>query len=469
MDAERSPFVFASANLLSPTVLADASSGRPSHRAFSAEAFAPPLGDAPTPAKLATDIETAFQLAQERYDAVKDRLDALSTPEVRERWLLSLLHLLDFDPSFQRQHLQPHPADRRTFAITHLGWDSPQAPPLVLMAESLDEQPGPRKRSPHEELQQFLNLSDQHHWGIAANGAELRLVRDFHHARLKAFVGFDLRGIFEERDFPGFAALYRLCHASRFLARGEEKRPVLDDLFEDSQREGVQVGRLLRPGVVRAIETVANGAADQELRDRLRSGGEPARAFFHELLLFVYRVLFAMYAEQRGLLPTTGLYAEEYSLTKLRDVAEGRFADPVHADLFEGLKATFRLLHAGSPEIGVYPYNGPLFDPKATPTLNPARLQNRALMRAIRALTSVEIEGVRQRVDFGHLGVDELGSVYESLLPYTLRVAEEAKVVERRDVQAGQVYLDPVSTERADLGAYYTRPELVDFVLEISL
>ncbi|HXF73687.1 MAG TPA: DNA methyltransferase, partial [Actinomycetota bacterium] len=255
----------------------------------------------------------------------------------------------------------------------------------------------------------------------------------------------------------------------RFVPRGEEKRPVLEELFEESQRQGVQVGRYLRPGVVRAIETIANGVLTPELRQRLREGGGPARAFFAELLRLVYRVLFCLYAEQRGLLPAGGLYAEAYSLTRLREVAERRLADPNHHDLYEGLKATFRLLHQGASEIGVYPYDGSLFDPAATPTLDAARLSNRALMEAVRALTSVEMEGARQRVDFRYLGVEELGSVYESLLPYVLRVADRPTVVEGRPVEAGAAYLDPVSTERSDLGAHYTRPELVDLVLEVSL
>lgn len=469
MDAERSPFVYASANLLSPDVLADACSLRPRRATFAAETFDAPGRDAPTPAGLAQDIEAAFGLAQERYHALRDRLDALSTPEVRERWLIPLLHLLDFDPAYQRHHFRPSPADRATFAVTHLGWDSPEAPPMVVGAEPLDARPGPRRRSPHDELQAFLNRSERHRWGVVADARELRLVRDFHHSRLKAFVGFDLRGIFESRDFPGFAALYRLCHASRFVRRGEEKHPVLEDLFDESQKQGIQVGRYLRPGVVRAIETVANGLLTPELRERLREGGEPARAFFAELLRMVYRVLFCLYAEQRGLLPSGGLYAESYSLTRLREVAERRLADPNHHDLYEGLKATFRLLHRGAPEIGVYPYDGSLFDPAATPTLEAARLSNRDLMEAIRALTSVEVGGVRQRVDFRYLGVDELGSVYESLLPYVLRVADRPTTVEGRPVEAGAVYLDPVSTERAELGAHYTRPELVDFLLEVSL
>ena len=43
--------------------------------------------------------------------------------------------------------------------------------------------------------------------------------------------------------------------------------------------------------------------------------------------------------------------------------------------------------------------------------------------------------------------VEELGAVYESLLPYALRLTTD-----------GRVHLDSVSTDRADLGAHYSRP-----------
>jgi hypothetical protein len=73
-------------------------------------------------------------------------------------------------------------------------------------------------------------------------------------------------------------------------------------------------------------------------------------------------------------------------------------------------------------------------------------------------------------VDYAHLGVEELGAVYESLLPYALRVTvTPLRTADGHTVAGGSVYLDPVSTERADLGAHYTRSELVDFVIELSL
>lgn len=446
-------FVFVSAGLLSPRIVSEAISDSPKSAQFSPAGFSL-NGYVPTAAILSTDIETAFDLAAERYDSTNSLWAEMTASDLRERWLIPFLKLLGFEPVYQRSHLQPSPDDRRTFGITHLG-GAPEGIPMVLNSSPLDRS--------HEMLQEFLNLSPQYKWGLASDGRELRILRDFHHSRLKAFVGFDLVGIFESRDFPAFRALYRLSHASRFVADGP-----IEALFQESRREGVQVGRDLQPQIRTAIEALGTGLLTPELKQRC-SDGAAARAFYRELLLVVYRMLFMLFAEQRAMLPPEGIYPQTYSLIRLRGLAERHVPDSQHEDLWEGLKASFRMLSQGSEAAGLFPYNGRLFAEDETPIGTAGRCANRYVLRAIQALTSIQVDGIRQYVDFAHLGVEELGAVYESLLPYALRVTETPLIIDGRAIPAGGVYLDPVSTERSDLGAHYTRPELVDFVLEVSL
>jgi N-6 DNA Methylase len=446
-------FVFVSAGLLSPRIVSEAISDSPKSAQFSPAGYSL-NGHVPTAAILSTDIETAFDLAAERYDSTNSLWAEMTASDLRERWLIPFLKLLGFEPVYQRSHLQPSPDDRRTFGITHLG-GAPEGIPMVLNSSPLDRS--------HEVLQEFLNLSQHYKWGLASDGRELRILRDFHHSRLKAFVGFDLVGIFESRDFPAFRALYRLSHASRFVVDGP-----IEALFQESRREGVQVGRDLQPQIRTAIEALGTGLLTPELKQRC-SDGAAARALYRELLLVVYRMLFMLFAEQRAMLPPEGIYPQTYSLIRLRGLAERHVPDSQHEDLWEGLKASFRILSQGSESAGVFPYNGRLFAEDETPIATAGRCANRYVLRAIQALTSIQVDGIRQYVDFAHLGVEELGAVYESLLPYALRVTETPLTIDGRAIPAGGVYLDPVSTERSDLGAHYTRPELVDFVLEVSL
>jgi len=463
-------FVYASGGLVSQSVLANALSDSPSGGDMRPAAFAYGSRDTETPSQHAETVETAFQLLCERYDAIAADIDCLDTSTLREKWLVPLLSLLDFEPTFQRARLKSSDG-RETFDITHLGWNAEDAPPLVLVPGPLDDAAAGAKRCPHMELQVYLNRSNAL-WGIAANARELRLLRDFHHTTLKAYVGFDLNAIFATRDFQSFRALYRLAHRSRLVPR-EDGKCILEALFEKSQAEGVQVGKVLRDQVQTAIEALAEGLLSADVRAAIADPKE-SRAVYEELLLLIYRIMFLLFAEQRRMLPAEGIYAETYSLTTLARIAETRSADPHHCDLWEGLKATFLMLSKGAPAIGVFPYNGRLFDPGRTPRLVGRLCENRYLLEAVSALTQVTVSQgrtrLRQRVNYAAMGVEELGSVYESLLNYSVKRADAPIQTEAgRMVPKGGVYLAPLTTERKDLGAYYTPPELVDFVLEVSL
>src|SRR5437764_3750776 len=51
------------------------------------------------------------------------------------------------------------------------------------------------RSSPHSLLQEFLNRSDQHLWGIVSNGLRLRLLRDNISLTRQAYVEFDLEAM----------------------------------------------------------------------------------------------------------------------------------------------------------------------------------------------------------------------------------------------------------------------------------
>ena len=140
-------------------------------------------------------------------------------------------------------------------------------------------------------------------------------------------------------------------------------------------------------------------------------------------------------------------------------------------DLWEGLKTTFRAFsnEDDAARLGVYPYNGFLFDQARTPLTSGARLPNLHLTQAIESLTTVQTGKVRMHIDYRNLGVEELGAVYESLLDYTLSIASITTVVDGHTVRPGEAYLAPLSIERSDLASYFTPADLVDLFLERSL
>ncbi|MBU1746580.1 MAG: hypothetical protein KKA73_02735, partial [Chloroflexi bacterium] len=445
------------------------------------------------PAALESTIATAWELLLERWDAVRADLPLYDVRQLRSRWLLSLFQLLDFAPVYQRGDTVVDESLR--FSFSHRGWDADAwgAPAPVLHtvppSQDLDARSstvrGPKGKSPHDQVQTFLNVSPADRWAVLTNGVLLRLLRDYHHTFTKGYVEFDLESVFETRAYGDFRALYRLCHASRFLPHdlgGDEPELPLERFYRDSLAAGIQVGADLREQVRQAIETLGNGFLTGPLIARLQTDDAACRQFLRELLHVVYRCLFLLFAEQRGMMPgRDSLYAETYSMARLRTRAEGdipRRDD--HVDLWHGLQVTFRMVREGVPELGVYGYDGMLFADGQTPLLDgsppPASgrgigrgVPNSDLLLAIRYLTLVEREGVLQRISYADLGVEELGSVYESLLDYTPRVSTAPEDVNGREVPANTFFLDPRGSERKTSGSYYTHPSLVNELCKSAL
>ena len=127
------------------------------------------------------------------------------------------------------------------------------------------------------------------------------------------------------------------------------------------------------------------------------------------------------------------------------------------------MQQTFYLFEYGidTNALGIPPLNGDLFhQTQAVPDLDGTELYNHDLLRAIRHLSLFKDGNLQQRVNYSALDVEELGSVYESLLDYQ-------PVVEPTD--EGLEFQLRTGMERKSTGSYYTRPELVHELVESAL
>ncbi|MCS4142168.1 Eco57I restriction-modification methylase domain-containing protein [Salinibacter ruber] len=453
--------------------------------------FDVPWAETPnTNRELEDEIAAAWDLLRERWDSIRKdvgHLEELDKSATRQRWLLPLLQLLDFEPDFKRPDLTPNGDEGLHFPVSHRGWDGREEAPaahLLEFGQDLEERQatgrGPKAKSPHDMMQVFLNVSEEDLWAILSNGRSLRLLRDYYHTFSKGYIEFDLESIFETRNYADFRALYRLAHASRFrpveTEEDEDKLP-LEQFHQTARATGVKVGEDLRPQVVGAIEYLGKGflQGDPELIEELQGNPDKARAFYSEILQVVYRVLFLLFAEQRGLVPDADaelkeVYWSDYSLTALREKAEGNVPDRSdHTDLWHGLRATFEMVSEGAEPLGVFGYDGELFDLESGEYLPGRGCDNAHLLRALQKLTLIEREGVQQRISYLDLGVEELGAVYENLLDFTPRVTEEAETIEDRKVSANEFILDPRGLERKQSGSYYTPDSLVNELIKSAL
>jgi len=326
-----------------------------------------------TTSELEGHISDAWDDLEERWDEVTrdNELFGMEVSEARRRWILKLLDELGFDPEYQQANLS---AGELEANLSHFGWprkdsvtashDTPDATPPVLHTirpdgdHPLDDGDhrgaAGRQQSPHDELQRYLNATDDVQWSIVTDGLKLRVLRDYYHTYTRGYVEFDLENIFTNRNYDDFRALYRLCHASRFIPRseGEEPESPLESLYQVALATGVKVGEDLQSNVVEALETLGNGFLNPAIREAIEDGGqEEAEAYYQDLLRIVYRLLFLLFAEQRGMMAERGdLYTREYSISALRERAERQRTKDDQEDLWEGLKVTFDLVGHGVDE-----------------------------------------------------------------------------------------------------------------------
>ena len=244
--------------------------------------------------------------------------------------------------------------------------------------------------------------------------------------------------------------------------------------LERWRSEGVATGTraldALRDGVEAAIAVLGSGflsaPANSALRERLRSGNLSTLDFYRQLLRLVYRLIFCFAAEDRGLLHDTSAsqiatdrYALYYSTKALREVA-GRRRGGSHPDMWHALLVVFTGLAAGEAGLGLPALGSFLFSARSCPDLDCAEISNSDLLEALRHLAYTQAGSVRTVVDFRNLGVEELGSIYESLL----------ELHPRLDASAAQFELaSAAGHERKTTGSYYTPASLVSALLDTAL
>jgi len=421
--------------------------------------------------ELENEIALHWQSLKDRYSKYYLLLREMNVSKARRLWLEPLMESLGFKPIYQKSNIEIEGTEM-SFDLSHRGWEGDDAPVIHLVAPSqdLDEKEGTGRgaKTPHDKLQLYLNVSDDK-WGIVTNGIHLRILRKFYHTYTKGFIEIDVENIFEERSFTDFRTLYRFAHASRFIPQ-EDDECILESFYQRSLASGVKVGDDLRQNVKKAIEVLGNGFLDNELREQLVDEPELTKMYYNEVLHVIYRLLFLLYAEQRGMLPMrNSIYADSYSITKLRDKAEIPDHYDSNVDLWKGLQITFRLIREGNEDLEVFGYNGSLFHATKLDIIHDKDCKNSDLLEAIKNLTLYESEGVTQRISYLDIGVEEIGSIYESLLDYEPRILSEDLWVDDEHFPSGEFFLDPRGAKRKSTGSYFTPQTLVNQLINSAL
>jgi hypothetical protein len=282
-----------------------------------------------------------------------------------------------------------------------------------------------------------------------------------------SYLVFDLEELFTEatanRNANYYALLYFLL--SKESLTPESNMVLLDQLDEDSHKSAYEVTKDLKEGIIHAVEALANEALYYQKNILNEDFDETDDTFEQEIkddcLNIIYRLLFIFYAESRedlDILPSNDpIYNKGYSLEMLRDLEQvplysetslnGYFFHESLSKLFEVLSSGYREKENGqNKSFKVRHIDSPLFNNAKLHHLHKVKFRNKVWQDIIcrLSLSKQQRNRARGRISYANLGINQLGSVYESLLAYRGFYAEQDYIeVHKADTPNEGTYLVP--------------------------
>jgi hypothetical protein len=331
---------------------------------------------------------------------------------------------------------------RPTYALRNLEGDGKW---LLLISvlpigTNLDEPYAPHDRgwqaSPQARFERLLRQTGVQ-IGLLVNGREVRLVYA-PEKELSGHITFKLSDMVQVAGRPIFAALQMLLGSERLYSVADKER--LPAILANSRKYQNVVSTQLAEQVLEALYEVLRGfqaANDQTKGELLRDvlARDPDHVY-HGLLTTLLRLVFVLYAEDRGLLSTDPIYSNYYSVTGLYErlrADAGWYNDTMDQryGAWAQLLALFRLVYSGGSHgaMKIPAREGYLFDPdrylflegrhekKDKPVL--PRVSDGVLYRVLSKLLLLDGE----RLSYRTLAVEQIGSVYEAIMGFELQVA----------------------------------------------
>jgi hypothetical protein len=392
-------------------------------------------------------------------------------------------------------------------------------------AETPDHNPGQRVVSLLEKAETpWIVVTNGRLWRLYSSRAQSR-ASNYYEIELDEALGqIALHPSGPAEGFRYFWLLFRRPSFERISSAGEAKpRSLLDRLFDGSQQYAAELGESLKERVFEEIFRLLAEGFVADIRERegqtAALSQERLDAIFQGVLTLLYRLLFLLYAEARDLLPVREtLEYSGVSITSIKreigdaagsllDAVPGKLKKHYRSDshtLYDRLSRLFGVIDRGDADLNVPAYNGGLFISKprgdddnaeanAARFLAEHKVPDIFLAQALDFLARDEDIKTHQLVpiDFKSLGVRQLGSIYEGLLEFRLRVAQEKKAIvkekgrdvyvslkglddreraraenQERIVKKGEVHLENDKGERKATGSYYTPDHIVNYIVE---
>ncbi len=332
--------------------------------------------------------------------------------------------------------------------------------------------------APSTQMLRYLRLVDDHtdgelRWGILTNGCHWRLYWQGARSVSEQYFQFNLADLLgypcnearngdialSEEERSHWLRIFALVFGrASFLPSSSDSitfiRRTLDSsqYFEERVAENLShtVFENVFPSIVKGLADAVPGSSPTDVRDAA--------------LIFLYRLLFIFYAEDRNLLP---MWDSRYDSNSIRKLVRDEIGARVDRN-YEFSSSLTRYwntiddlafaISRGDSSMGLSPYNGKLFDRNKAPVLADARLTDSVIAPVIDCLSFDRSSDRRRYINYQELSVQQLGSIYERLL--------EQNVVRN---SSGSISIRPSAYARKATGSYYTPDDLVQLIIRETL
>lgn len=232
---------------------------------------------------------------------------------------------------------------------------------------------------------------------------------------------------------------------------GADDSHRLDALIGDSLLDAEQVTESLGTQVRGAVELLIQAFSENSLNARKLGLPEPLPAETHHVyeaaVTVMMRVVFLLFAEERGLMPNGEMYRTAYSMAgQLDELDERRRHDGDESlertEVWHRLLAASAALYSGASfdDVRMPAYGGSLFDPERFPWMEGTgtnglaiRVTDRVMLEVLRSVQYAETGTgrtvTRQKLSFRDIDVEQIGYIYEGLLGFTCKRVPEGRVV----------------------------------------
>lgn len=359
------------------------------------------------------------------------------------------------------------------------------------------------KRTPNAQIDEYLRWTEKK-WGILTNGRFWRLYYRENSYR-NYFYQIDLAKIIEEGDINAFKYFFLFFRREAFEP-DVNNICFLDRVYQGSVDYAKDIGKNLEENVYKAMKTLAEGFI--KLDENKLKIEDDLNIIQENTMILLYRLLFIFFAEAKGFLdiskktPASENYAKDCSLDSLKkkiknSIKTGENIPKYRFSYWDQLQTLFKYINKGTEafnipkeELYIPSYNGGLFDTEKNRFLSEKKIGDHYLAKAIDLLASSEGKKPEERgfIDYSSLDIRHLGSVYEGLLEYKLKLATEPMVAVKEKgkekwipesefkgkkpidrVDANEIYLATDKGERKATGSYYTPEYIVKYIVENTL